>query len=350
MPTPLPTTTSTPPVTVALPTYNGARHLADALRGILAQEGVPFDLLVCDDRSDDETVSLVRSLAGDRARIEINPERLGLAGNWNRCAALARTPLLAIVHQDDILLPGHLAAHVDAFARLPGLGMAISAVEVIDAADRPIPPTVIERPDLGPAERLFPPPAFVAELAHRNPVRCSAVTLRAEALASIGGFDPSYRYAVDWECWLRLARRWPVCWLPLPSVAVRWHPDSETHRFKRGSADLDELALLLDQIHTLDRPSLPHPSRSRRLAHRLLGRAFLNRSLDALHAGDAPLALRCLRRSLSLSPALLLLLARDPRLAAQMTALSLAPRWASRRFRHPDQPGQADSVPTSGPA
>ena len=55
--------------------------------------GSNSSLIVSDDRSDDESLAVVRKAAGDRARIEVNSERLGLAGNWNRCAELARTPL-----------------------------------------------------------------------------------------------------------------------------------------------------------------------------------------------------------------------------------------------------------------
>jgi glycosyltransferase involved in cell wall biosynthesis len=319
-------------LTVAIPTFNGARHIAEALRGLLSQGGIDFDLLVCDDRSDDDTAAIVRREAGDRARIELNPDRLGLAGNWNRCAELARTPLLAIVHQDDLLLPGHLATNAAVFDSHPGLGMACGASEVIDEHGRKIPPSVIERPGLGPTDRFFPAGSFVAELSWSNPVRCSAVTLRREALREVGGFDPSYRYAVDWECWLRIARRWPVAWLSRPTVAVRWHPGSETHRFHRGSADLDEVARLLQLVHELDAPLLADPLASRRAADRFLSRAYLNRSLDALHAGDATLARQCLRRSLTLRPALLAVIASDPRLAVQMAALALAPRWSARRF------------------
>src|SRR5438105_5006629 len=112
-----------PQLTVAIPTYKGARHLADALRGILAQEGVAFELLISDDRSDDETLAIVHAAAGDRARIEVNGERLGLAGNWNRCIALARAPLVAVFHQDDVMRPGHLAAHAAAFDADPQVGL-----------------------------------------------------------------------------------------------------------------------------------------------------------------------------------------------------------------------------------
>lgn len=330
-------TPSSVPLTVALPTLNGARHLAETLRAILDQSPIPFDLLVCDDRSADETLDLIQQIAGDRARIVVNPERLGLAGNWNRCAALAQTPLLAIVHQDDVLLPGHLAAHLTTFAQRPDLGMSCGAIQIIDESSQPISPLIIERPELGPTDRLFPPGAFVAELAARNPVRCSSVMLRVDALNDVGGFDPAYRYAVDWDCWLRIARRWSVAWLADPTVAVRWHAESETHRFHRGTADLDEVARLLDQVHTLDTALLPDPRTSRRAADRSLSAAYLNRSLDALHAGNAPLAHSCLRRSLSLHRPILGRILRDPRLALQMSALAIAPRWASRRFQRPER-------------
>ena len=95
---------------------NGARHLSETLKSILQQEDEPFDLIVSDDRSEDESLAIVRALCGDRARIVVNSERLGLAGNWNQCVALSRTPLVAIVHQDDVLRSNHLQLHAKAFA------------------------------------------------------------------------------------------------------------------------------------------------------------------------------------------------------------------------------------------
>ena len=76
-------------LTVALPTCNGARHLRDALASIKSQSDVAYDLIVSDDRSDDDTLACVQEEVGDRARISVNSERLGLAGNWNRCVELS---------------------------------------------------------------------------------------------------------------------------------------------------------------------------------------------------------------------------------------------------------------------
>jgi GT2 family glycosyltransferase len=321
-----------PQITVAIPTYNGARHLADALRGILVQEGVDLDLVISDDRSDDDTLAVASAIAGDRARIAVNSERLGLAGNWNRCLALASTSLVAIFHQDDIMLPGHLAAHAAAFAGESQLGLAASAADLIDDAGAVIAGTAIERGGLGPPDRTLAPGTLLPALAVSNPLRCSAVTIRAEAAASVGGFDPSYRYALDWDFWIKVARRFPVAWCARPSVAVRWHASSATHQFKTDTTDLDEQLRLLDDLYARDGPAWPDRKRLRRAADQRLARAFLNRAHELLKGGDARLARQCLKRAIGLSPSTLVAIAGDPRLAVQMAALAVAPGAARSLF------------------
>jgi glycosyltransferase involved in cell wall biosynthesis len=330
---------SEPLLTVALPTCNGARHLPEAIRGLRAQEaeGVAFDLLVCDDRSEDDTREVVRRELGDRARIVLNPYRLGLAGNWNRCAALSRTPYVAIVHQDDVLLPGHLARALAAFEGLTSHGppgFVVGAATAIDAEGRPLPPGAVDPgtpafdeavgrlpPDaIGGRVLFYGPGGFVPALAAENPLRCSGVVLSRDAHEAVGGFDASYRYAVDWDFWLRVAGRYAVAWiLEPPGVAFRWHAASETHRFKTGLADLAEQERLLAGVLGGDAPSRA----LRRVARRRLARAYLNRAYDAAHAGDRLLQGRALARAIRLDPATAARLAADPRLLARLV---LGPR------------------------
>ena len=321
-----------PLLTVAVPTCNGAAHLAEAIGGIMAQDGVVFELIISDDRSDDETVEVVGAMAGGRARIEVNPDRLGLAGNWNRCVALSRTPIVAVFHQDDVMEPGHLAAHARAFADDERIGLVASASEVIDDRGEPVPATVVGRGGLGPTDRILQPGELAAAMVGGNPLRCSAVTLRRAAFDDAGGFDASYRYVLDWDFWLRVSRRWKVAWLARPSVRVRWHAASETHRFKTGTADLDETARLLAELFAVDLRDRPDAKALRRAANGRLARAFLNRAHDALRAGRAEVAREALRRGLRLSPSLIGTILRDPRLGIPMAALAASPRLARRLF------------------
>jgi glycosyltransferase involved in cell wall biosynthesis len=325
------------PLTVAVPTCNGARHLDEALRSILAQHGIAFELLVSDDRSDDDTLEVVRAAAGDRARIEVNSERLGLAGNWNRCAALARTPLVAIFHQDDVMLPGHLQAHASPFGADESVGLVASASLVIDERGEPVSPNVVSQGGLGPSDRLFDSGELAAQMTSGNPLRCSAVTIRLAAHRESGGFDPSLQYVLDWDFWLRVSRTWKLAWLARPTVRIRWHSSSETHRFKTGTDDLDETSRLLERLFSLDWKDRPDIAAVRRAANEALGRAFLNRASDALHAGRHELAREALRRAIARSPVVIGAILRDPRLCVQMAALAAAPRLAARLFSSPSR-------------
>jgi glycosyltransferase involved in cell wall biosynthesis len=321
-----------PSVTVAIPTYNGAAHLAATIRSILTQDSTSFDLIVSDDRSDDDTLAVVREAAGARARIVQNTERLGLAGNWNRCVALARSPFVAVFHQDDIMLPGHLAAHVAALSADPSIGLVASASDVIDTDGRPLPAHSVERGGLGTIDCVFEPGRLAEKMAFGNPLRCSAITLRAAAVANAGGFDPAFRYVVDWDLWLRLSQQWRVAWLARRTVQVRWHPASETHRFKAGTGDLDETERILERLFHEDLKDHPGSGRLRRGARARLARAYLNRAHDALHTGYTDLAREALLRALAHSPSAIATLLADPRLAIQMAILRVNPRLAGRCF------------------
>jgi glycosyltransferase involved in cell wall biosynthesis len=336
---------SPPTITVAIPTYNGERHIVECLRGILAQEDASFDLLVCDDRSDDRTLDLVRAEAGDRARIVIGSERLGLAANWNRCMAESRTPWVAVFHQDDVMRPEHLRDHLRAIREderassidgpaIGPLGLIASPSGVIDASSKAMSVGVIEQgsfpiprsidPNMQPDGWIIVPAGETSWLSLRNPLRCSAMTTSKRAHEAVGGFDPSYRYVVDWDFWIRVCERFALAFFQGPAtVSVRWHAASETHRFKATFDDLEESERLARNHQMLGQPDV-------RLR---LGRAYLNRAYDALHAGRIELAREALRRSVRIKPSMIATILADPRLAAQMGMLALAPGVAQRWYR-----------------
>jgi hypothetical protein len=228
--------------------------------------------------------------------------------------------------------PAHLEAHLGAFARDESIGLVASASEVIDEHGDPVPEAVVGRGGHGPVDRIIPAGGMAAAMVAGNPLRCSAVTLRRAAFDDVGGFDLSLRYVLDWDFWLRVSRRWKVAWLARPSVRIRWHGASETHRFKAGTADLDESKRMLEILFAVDLKDDPEANRYRHVATRQLARAFLNRAHDALHAGRSDLARDALRRGLGLAPSQVTAILRDPRLAIQMATLALAPRLAGRLF------------------
>ena len=322
-----------PKITVAIPTMNGERHLPETLRSVLAQESVAYDLIVSDDRSDDGTLDVARAILGDRGRIVVNSERLGLAGNWNRCVALSGTALVAIVHQDDLLRPGHLALHAGAFGGNSKVGIVASASSVIDAEGVEIPQTIVGRGGLGPVDRTFVAREVLPFMAIGNPLRCSAVSIRAEAHSQAHGFDPALRYVIDWDFWLRLAASWSLAWIADTTVDVRWHASSETHRFKTGTADLEEtLSVFTRLLRDLTSDEISKKT-VERAATKSMGRAYLNRAYELLKGANGTAARACLKQSIRLDPMILTTIVADPRLAAQMAVVWGSPTLSARWFR-----------------
>ena len=137
---------------------------------------------------------------------------------------------------------------------------------MIDEHGQPIAPHVVNPGGLGPVDRLLGAGELAQEVVSGNPLRCSAVTMRTAAHRDVGGFDPAFRYVVDWEFWIRVSRKWKVAWLARPTVQVRWHTGSETHRFKAGTGDLDESARLVEQLFALDWKDRPDVARLRQVA------------------------------------------------------------------------------------
>ena len=125
---------------VAMCTYNGARFLGAQLASIAAQTRTPDELVVCDDRSTDETARIVRDFAFTapfRVRLHVNEENLGSTKNFERALSLCEGDLIALCDQDDAWLPSKLARLEDEFARDPAALVVFSDASIVDEESRP---------------------------------------------------------------------------------------------------------------------------------------------------------------------------------------------------------------------
>jgi GT2 family glycosyltransferase len=127
---PLPPPQPRPPVSVCMATYNGAAFLRPQLDSILAQLGPDDELLVQDDGSSDETLSIIDAYADARIEVMRNESNLGVIGTFERCLARARHDIVFLSDQDDEWLPGKVDAVVGAFADPHVKGVVTNAVIV----------------------------------------------------------------------------------------------------------------------------------------------------------------------------------------------------------------------------
>lgn len=129
-------------VLVLMATYNGQEHLAEQLDSILSQEGVEVFVRVSDDCSADNTFRILETYASEHDNIEIiyNNTHQGKTRTIMQLvydALVEEYDYFALANQDDIWLPGKLAAgtdHISANTSRPELYYAGSVC--IDARGR----------------------------------------------------------------------------------------------------------------------------------------------------------------------------------------------------------------------
>ena len=88
-------------------TYNGEQYIAEQLDTIRNQTRKIDELIICDDRSSDQTVSIVKDYIHkygltDSWFICVNEENLGYANNFHKATLLANGDLIFFSDQDDL--------------------------------------------------------------------------------------------------------------------------------------------------------------------------------------------------------------------------------------------------------
>jgi len=122
-------------VSVAMCTYKGATFLPEQLASILAQTRVPDQLVVCDDRSPDDTIAVLEAFAKQapfEVKIFSNPETLLPAQNFAKCIALCDGDIILLSDQDDIWLPNRVEDTCAAFAANEAATFTFSDAPLID--------------------------------------------------------------------------------------------------------------------------------------------------------------------------------------------------------------------------
>lgn len=112
-------------VSVVMPARNVATYVDEAVRSVLAQRGVRFELLIADDASTDGTWERIQAYLGDpRVRAWRFRRRRGAAAVGNYLVSRARGAYIASCDSDDVILAGHLRTLAAVLDREPGIGVA----------------------------------------------------------------------------------------------------------------------------------------------------------------------------------------------------------------------------------
>jgi hypothetical protein len=170
-----------PHISVALVTYNGQRFIEEQLASIMGQLPVPHEVVIADDGSSDRTREVVESVmigAPFRARM-VGGDHVGLRRNVERAVQACNGAVIALSDQDDIWLPGRLAAIERAFYD-PAVKLWFSDADLIDEHGSPLGARLWDKVTLPPeAQRELSDGFGVRRLLHGMTVTGATMAFRA---------------------------------------------------------------------------------------------------------------------------------------------------------------------------
>lgn len=125
---------------VVMATYNGEAYLYEQLDSLRTQTMAIDEVIICDDRSKDNTVAMLRAYIADNGlgeswRVIVNGENLGYADNFHKALMLAEGEYIFFCDQDDIWCPDKIEEMVRVMEANPKVQLLCSDYEPFACSD-----------------------------------------------------------------------------------------------------------------------------------------------------------------------------------------------------------------------
>ena len=225
-----------PSATVLLPVYNAEKYLVQAVESVLNQTYKDFEVLLLDDGSTDDSMQILKSIAGRDRRCSVYswPNR-GLVATLNAGLELAETEFVIRMDQDDICRPQRFEKQISFLRQHPEcVAVGVSLLH-IDADGMPISET---------SDRYTHEEIDNALLSGRLGIAHPAAMIRRSALAALGGYRPAYPHAEDLDLFLRLAEVGQLANLPEVLLDYRQHVAAISHKYLLEQSESARNAIL----------------------------------------------------------------------------------------------------------
>lgn len=203
---------------VLIPVYNKAPYVKDAVESVLKGTRQDFEIICVDDKSTDNSLEVLRSIADPRVRIIELPTNLGPAGAANAGLDACTGEYIVRLDADDIALPDRLEKQIAFMDAHPDIGASGGRLDLFGSTEEtwsfPL------DPDDCAAQQLF-----------GVPLSQGASIMRREVLGKHQlCYDPTWpRIGEDWLFWTRMGRVTRFANIPEPVVLYRRGEQNISH-------------------------------------------------------------------------------------------------------------------------
>lgn len=259
-----------PLVSVVVTAYNHSEYIGQAISSVLAQTYAPFEVIVVDDGSTDDTPVQIACF-NDRIT-SIRQSNRGVAASRNAGITAAQGEYIAFIDGDDLWEPEKLAVQVRAAQDHPGSGLIVVDGCVFDGEETVAPslftmPWRHELPEGGTTSSS----RYRQLLKHNFIATTSQVMVPARVFDTTGLSDSAFACSSDYDLYLRIAARHDVTLTDRRLVRWRYLPTSAS-----GPREERYLRYLFEDIAIIRK----HLRRAGGVERSLLRQALRERILD----------------------------------------------------------------------
>ncbi len=252
-----------PLVSICIPTYNGTAFIAQAMESIITQSYSNLEVIVSDDNSKDNTLSIIEDYKSKiKAPIFIfNHEPNGIGANWNNCVKKAKGKYIKFLFQDDLLAPQCIEKMVEQAEKNQQIGLVYSARSFIYNPENIQNINWIKK--YGALHTHWKHFEIASNKTYKGEVLLkddyllsypknkigepTAVLLRKDVFDKVGLFSTTLKQALDVEYWYRVMKYYDVLFINEKLVSFRLHDNQASHI--NANNNINEIELLDRSIY-----------------------------------------------------------------------------------------------------
>ncbi|KQS99306.1 hypothetical protein ASG42_28160 [Rhizobium sp. Leaf391] len=184
-----------PTISCVLPVFNGEKYLEDAISSILRQDFTDFELILVDDGSVDNSLSIAKMFADNDSRVRIFPrQNSGLIATLNFAIGQANGSYIARMDADDVAHPHRFGTQLEFLSRNSGCVVVGSRVNVIDENGRRV---RVSKSNIWRRDERFPSGGITI---------CHPTTMfRLSAFRQTRGYRNEFFAAEDYQLWYEMS-------------------------------------------------------------------------------------------------------------------------------------------------
>ena len=213
-------------ISVIIPNYNHRKYIKNQLDALTSQSVPPLEIIVVDDASTDDSVSLIAEYAREHPLVRLirNETNLGVNATLTRGLNASRGEFYYGGAADDLVAPGFIERVERMIERCPQAGIYFGMFRAVDPDDRDI---KLERVTRWNEETCATPERFLNEyidVDHASHSLSATTVYRKRCLEEVGGYRAELGHWSDTFMLRAIALKYGAGYIPEVLATMRWMP------------------------------------------------------------------------------------------------------------------------------